>query len=149
MAVSEFVHRRRVQFRDTDASGIVHFSMYFCFAEEAEHGLWRAAGLRIEDPHSEFAWPRVGASFEYLTPLRFEDEFEVHLRVVAKSAKTFQYQAVLLKDGDVLAVGRTTTICVRKMPDGRLRAVNMPEDVASRFAVTPALEVPRRRAATP
>ena len=41
---------RRVQFYETDAAGIVHFSWFFRYMEEAEHALWREAGLSIHPP---------------------------------------------------------------------------------------------------
>ena len=44
---SEFRLRRRVQFYETDAAGMVHFSWFFRYMEEAEHALWREAGLSI------------------------------------------------------------------------------------------------------
>jgi YbgC/YbaW family acyl-CoA thioester hydrolase len=144
VALSEIIHRRRVQFRDTDVSGIVHFSVFFCYAEEAEHALWRAAGLRIDDPASGVHWPRVAASFEFLKPLRFEDEVDVHLRIVEKGPKTLTYQAVLLKAGEVAAVGSTTAICAQKDADGRMRAVDMPDEISSAFAATSPLDVPLR-----
>ena len=37
--------RRRVEFRDTDAAGIAHFSAFFFWMESAEHELLRAAGV--------------------------------------------------------------------------------------------------------
>ena len=39
--------RRRVEFRDTDAAGIVHFSAFFFWMESAEHELLRAAGVTV------------------------------------------------------------------------------------------------------
>ena len=74
---SEYRYRRRVQFHEMDAAGIVHFSWFFRYMEEAEHALWRAAGLSIAPPGSDIGFPRVAASFDYHRPLRFEDEFDV------------------------------------------------------------------------
>ena len=50
---SGFRYSRRVQFAETDLAGIVHFSWMFRYMEEAEHALWRAAGLSIADPGSD------------------------------------------------------------------------------------------------
>ena len=55
----EYRHRRRVQFYETDLVGIVHFAWYLRYMEEAEHALWRAAGLSIHDRDAEFGWLRV------------------------------------------------------------------------------------------
>lgn len=148
MTTSEFVYRRRVEYRDTDASGIVHFSAFFCYAEEAEHAMWRAAGLSVDSPVSGIVWPRIAASFDFLRALRFEDEIEVHLRVIGKTSKTLQYQAVIMLEGRVAAVGRTTTICARKRPGEPLKAIDMPAEIAARFEVVPPLDVPIRPTVT-
>ena len=44
---SEYRLKRRVQFYETDMAGIVHFSWFFRYLEEAEHAMWREAGLSI------------------------------------------------------------------------------------------------------
>ena len=133
MPVSEIVYRRRVTFPETDASGIVHFTNFFKYVEEAEHALWRAAGLSISARDPQIAFPRVAASFEFRKPLRFEDEFDVHLRIVAKTAKTLRYTATLHKDAELLAEGSLTIICVRRRPGEPMRATDIPEAISDCF----------------
>jgi acyl-CoA thioester hydrolase len=133
--ISEHTYHRQVQFPETDASGIVHFTNFFKYVEEAEHAMWRAAGLSIAAHDGEIGWPRVAASFEFRRPLRFEDEFDVHLKVVEKTRKTIRYSAVLRKDGEELAVGSLTIICVRRRPGEPARAMDMPPDIAASFQV--------------
>ena len=135
--VSELVYHRRVQFAETDASGIVHFTNFFRYIEEAEHAMWRAAGLSIAERDATIGWPRVAASCEFRKPLRFEDEFDVHLRVVAKTPKTLRYAAVLRRGGDVIAEGSLTVICVQRRPCEPSAAIDMPADISGRFAVAP------------
>jgi acyl-CoA thioester hydrolase len=135
LPLSEFVYQRRVQFPETDASGLVHFTNFFRYVEEAEHAMWRAAGLSISEPGSGIGWPRIAAAFDFHRPLHFEDEFEVHLRVAAKTSKTLRYAAVLRKDGQIVAEGSLTIICVRRVQNEPVRAVDMPADIASRFTV--------------
>lgn len=145
--ISEFRLTRRVQFHETDAAGIVHFSCFFRYMEEAEHGLWRAAGLSIAPPDARVGFPRVAASFEFLRPLRFEDEFEVLLEVTRKSAKSLSYRATVTRDGEVAARGTLAVACVTRAPGGPMRATPMPADIAARFAVAPAA-MPAARPAT-
>jgi YbgC/YbaW family acyl-CoA thioester hydrolase len=133
--ISEHVYRRRVQFPETDASGIVHFTNFFKYVEEAEHAMWRAAGMSINQHHRGIGWPRVAASFEFRKPLRFEDEFDVHLRVAEMTRKTIRYSAVLKKDGEVHAEGSLTIICVRRVPGEPVKAMDIPSDLASLFEV--------------
>ena len=146
MAMGEFSYRRRVQYRDTDASGIVHFSAFFVFCEEAEHAMWREAGLTVEARQTEIGWPRIAASFDFMRALRFEDEIDVQIRVIGKTSKTFRYQAVVRHEGRIAAVGTMSTICVRKRPGEPLRAIDIPPEIADRFTVMSPVDVPVRSA---
>ena len=135
MAISEFVYHRRVQFPETDASGIVHFTNFFKYVEEAEHAMWRAAGVSINQHDRGIGWPRVAASFEFRKPLRFEDEFDVHIRIAEKTGKTIRYAATLRRNGEVHAEGSLTIICVRRVAGEPIKATNIPPDLASLFEV--------------
>ena len=138
---SEYRLRRRVQWHETDAAGIVHFSCFFHYMEEAEHALWRAAGLSIAAPDATVGFPRVAASFDFRRPLRFEDEFEVHIRIVELSARSIRYATELTKDGQSLATGSLTIACVAREPGRPLRSTPIPAGIAERFAVAgPGLE---------
>ena len=145
----EFRYRRRVQFADTDLAGIVHFSALFRYMEEAEHALWRAAGLSIADPGSDIGWPRLSAACEFRNPLHFEDQFEVCVRIAAMKTRTLEYEFTILRGETVIAVGTMTSICVRKSP-GVMKATEIPELVATRLrnalrSTPPATPLPRLR----
>jgi YbgC/YbaW family acyl-CoA thioester hydrolase len=131
---SEYRLKRRVQFYETDMAGIVHFSWFFRYLEEAEHAMWREAGLSIAGGGG-IAWPRVDASFEFHRPLRFEDEFEVHIRVVSRDPRTIGYEGVITKDGERVATGRMTIKCVSKKPGEPMRSIDMPPEIDALFQV--------------
>src|SRR5215813_11061995 len=119
----EYRFRRRVNFYETDAAGLVHFSWFFRYMEEAEHALWREAGLSIHPPGSELGFPRVSTSFEFHSALRFEQEFDVHLRVAAITKRSIRYTCVLT-DGDTkIASGTLVTVCVRHRLNEPMAAV--------------------------
>ena len=103
--------------------------------EEAEHALWRAAGLSIAPPDAPVGFPRVAADFPFLQPLRFEDEFEVHICIADISQKKIRYKATVTKDGDKIATGSMTIACVTKRPGEPLRSTPIPETIASNFSV--------------
>ena len=130
---AEFIHRRRVQFAETDLAGIVHFSWYFRYMEEAEHALWRAAGLSIAPEAATVGWPRVAAAFDYKSPLRFEDEFDVAVRLDAVSRRTLQYGFTLRREAVMIGHGLLTTACVTKLPDGAMRSIDLPEGLVERL----------------
>jgi YbgC/YbaW family acyl-CoA thioester hydrolase len=131
---SEHRLRRRVQFYETDLAGFVHFSWFFRYMEEAEHALWREAGLTISDPSSDVAWPRLAASFDYQRPLKFEDEFDVLIRIVEMTNRTIRYRCELSRDGTPVATGSLTIICVNRA-SSPMRAIDIPSEIASRFQV--------------
>jgi acyl-CoA thioester hydrolase len=101
-------HRIRVRFAETDAMGIVHHSRYLLYLEEA-----RVAYLRhIGRPYP--AWRAQGMDatvlevhVRYLRPLRFDDEFDVHVALAEVSRTTFQMTYLLQRDGDACATGVT------------------------------------------
>ena len=134
---SEYRLRRRVQFYEVDSAGIVHFSNYFRYMEEAEHALWREAGLSIAwTGVPQVGFPRVATSFEFHRPLRFEDEFDIWIRVVEITQKAIRYTCVLKRDEVLIATGTLTIVCVMKQPDQSMKATAIPPDVATRFAVS-------------
>ena len=126
---------RRVAFSETVKAGIVHFSNFFRYVEDAEHALWRAAGLSISPQQSTHGWPRVSASCDFKKPLRFEDEFEVVIRVAAKSEKSITYEAHIEKDGERIAEGRLVIACVQRDADGTMKPVPIPAEVDDALSV--------------
>jgi YbgC/YbaW family acyl-CoA thioester hydrolase len=135
--VSEATIRRRVNFHETDAAGIVHFSCFFLYMEEAECALWRSAGLRNE-PTDDLAFPRVAASFDFHRPLRFEDEFDARIRIAEIGTKSIRYSCELALASEVVATGSMTIVCVRVTPDQPMRATPIPADIVDRFEVASA-----------
>lgn len=130
-----FVYRRRVAFAETDAAGIVHFSRYFRYMEEAEHALWREAGLSIAPKDAEHGFPRVNAAFDYYRPLRFEDEIEVRIRIEHTSTRTLSYKAELWRGTDHIATGTMVTACVQTAADGTLVAVPIPPHIRAALGI--------------
>jgi YbgC/YbaW family acyl-CoA thioester hydrolase len=133
---SEYTLRRRVFFYEVDSAGIVHFSNYFRYMEEAEHALWRAAGISIARSELGVGFPRVAASFEYHRPLRVEDEFDVRIRIVGISKRSMKYSCELTCGGESIATGSVTVVCVAQQPDKSMKAVPIPAEIAGRFAVS-------------
>ena len=137
VAWSEYRLRRRVNFYETDCAGIVHFSWFFSYLEEAEHAMWRAAGLSIAPAAGGVGFPRVNASFDYHRPLRFEDEFEV---AGPRGRDRPVEHALRLRDHD----GRRSASppapppsCAWSRTPAGMKSAPFPEDVISRFEVAP------------
>jgi YbgC/YbaW family acyl-CoA thioester hydrolase len=132
--VSEYRLRRRVLFYEADPAGIVHFSWFFRYMEEAEHALWREAGLSIAPRRSDVVFPRINAAFDYHSPLRFEEEFDVLIRVAAMTDKTMRYVCEVTRGQTKIATGSLTIVCATKQGD-EMKAVPFPPEIAARFGV--------------
>lgn len=133
---SEYTLRRRVLFHEVDSAGIVHFSVYFRYMEEAEHALWREAGLSVAPQGSDVGFPRVAAAFEYYRPLRFEDEFEARIRLVEMREKSLRYSCTLTKGEEKIATGTVTVVCVTRRPGEPMKARPLPAEITGRFEVS-------------
>ena len=131
--ISDLRVQRRVHFSETDAAGIVHFSHFFRYFEDAEHALWREAGLSIHSEGSPIGWPRIAASCAYHRPLKFEQLFDVTVRIGEMTTRTIAYVGEITRDGERIATGTWTIACVGKRPDGSMKSMDIPEDVAARF----------------
>ena len=134
---SEYRLRRRVNFYETDCAGIVHFNWFFRYLEEAEHAMWRAAGLSIAPDAGGVGFPRVNASFDYHRPLRFEDEFDVRIRIADLTSRTIRYACELTQGDTSIATGTLVIACVSKRPQEPMRLIDIPHEIASRFQVAP------------
>ena len=130
--VSDFTLHRRVNFYEADQAGIVHFSNYYRYMEEAEYGLWRSAGVSLE-PTGDYAFPRVAASFEFHAPLRFDDAFSVRLRIAHIGRTSLRYVCHITRGDTPIATGAMTLVCVSA---GDLRPVPLPPDRLARVTVS-------------
>lgn len=139
----EYKIRRRVEFSETDMAGIVHYANFFRYMESAEHEFFRSLGFSVVTRQVEppVGWPRVHASCDFKQPLRFEDEFEVHLLVTEKKSKSLSYQFRIRKLNAQPAVevarGSVTVVCVSHH-EGGMKATTIPAEIAKQIEVAPA-----------
>jgi YbgC/YbaW family acyl-CoA thioester hydrolase len=133
--LSEFTFTRRVDFGETDAAGIVHYSNFFRYMEACEHAFFRSLGTSIVDKSSGIGWPRVQASCDYRKPLYFEDEFTVVLRVTGKTSKSLSYEFIFDKDNIEVARGSLTVCCVRRDETGEMKATEIPITIADKIGI--------------
>jgi acyl-CoA thioester hydrolase len=119
-----FTQRVRVRFAETDAMGIVHHSRYLPYLEEA-----RVAYLRhIDHPYTEnqaagIDFAVLEAYVQYRSPLRFDDEVDVHLVLASATRATFQISYLLTVAGQT----RATAVTVHGAVDRSGRAARLPE----------------------
>ncbi len=137
----EFRYRRRVEFPETDMAGIVHFANYFRYMEAAEHAFFRSLGLSIHLEHEGriVGWPRVATECSYRWPLKFEDEFEIHLIVRKKNHRSLTYDFLFSDDnGRRIAKGSIKVACVDYDPaTGKMQSIRIPEYISEKIEEAP------------
>ena len=127
------IYKRRVEFAETDMAGQVHFSVFFRYMEEAEHAIWRKAGMRIAAEGREYQWPRISAQCDFKSRLRVDDEFEVRTEMAKVTNRTIQWAHTMLVGDRVVASGSVTAVCVQLQADGTFKAVQMPDEILNRL----------------
>lgn len=148
--------QRLVEFRDTDAAGIAHFSSFFFWMESAEHALLKSLGLRVVDhtpedadelfgvtsvdpvlksPGSlEVSWPRVSVAAEYRAAVRFDEEVGVAVGVAELGGSSVTYAFRFEREGLLVATGKVVAVrCLMRRGQKPL-PVRIPPGVASRLA---------------
>ncbi len=155
-----FKIKRLVEFSDTDMAGIVHFTAFFRYMEQAEHAFYRSLGMSVImlDGDRPISFPRVHASCDYTRPLRFEDEIEVEIIVREKKSKTLTLEFIFRRLGGAgevghirsddsspapeVARGKLIVVCVTKdASSGTMKSVEIPAFIADRIGQAPGAAV--------
>jgi acyl-CoA thioesterase FadM len=122
------VLKRRIEWMDTDAAGIYHWTTAFRLAEAAEAVLHTALGI------ADFtfgATPRVAVSASFAHSLRFNDLVDVALAVEAVGRTSVQYRLTITGQAGP-AVDGNLKACLIDRTTGR--AIPWPDDVRERLA---------------
>jgi acyl-CoA thioester hydrolase len=131
---ASFRTSRRVEFSDTDAAGIMHFSAFFRFMEQAEHDLLRSQALSVvmqdevtREGGGKLSWPRVHAHCDFRSPAHYEDEVAIEVWIARLGEKSVSYQFRFLLDDRELATGEITSVCCRLIPGQPPQSVAIPD----------------------
>ena len=136
---SVFSYERRVEFCETDAAGIAHFSSLIIYMEQAEHALLRSLGLSVASPQktlgseaetaSKISWPRVKVECDFLSPAKFEDVISVQTSIALLGSTSVTYQHRLSIGSTLIAHGKITSVCCSKA-NGSLSSIKIPSHVS-------------------
>jgi YbgC/YbaW family acyl-CoA thioester hydrolase len=105
-----------VEFSETDAAGLVHFSNFFRFMEKAERVLFANAGIPLfsSEANSIGGFPRVQASCQYRRPAAFGDHLQsqLWLEQLRASALHYRYRAWRLSTVEGLKTSENAPVLV-------------------------------------
>jgi acyl-CoA thioester hydrolase len=140
----DFRRSHRVRWRETDASGFVHFSNYIRMMEETEYAFLRSLNLSIvmRDEKGVVGFPRVSTEVEVHNPARWDDELDIWLQVSGSDGVKIGYRFEIANQSDVVATGKFLLACCRFPPGEPPRAILVPDFFLNRF---PRIEPERKR----
>ena len=123
-------------------AGIVHFSVFFAYMEEAEHALLKSLGLGVFSQYEgqEISWPRVAANCNYRNAIRFEDELSIRVTIERIGDKSVSYLHSIYCGDALVADGKITTVCCRIEHGERPQSISIPAhitDLLQPFVDTP------------
>ena len=124
--MASFSATRRVEFRDTDAAGIMHFASFFLLMESVEHEFLRHLGLSVlaNDGTGPVSWPRVNAQCDFRSAVRFEDVLSVTLSIERLGTKSVTYRFDISHDGRPVAEGHHDRRLLPAFDHRRTDAIN-------------------------
>ena len=122
------VIRRRIEWIDTDAAGIYHWTTAFRFVEAAEAAMHTALGI-ADDTFG--ATPRVAVSATFTRSLRFNDLAELELAVESIGRSSLVYRWTVATAGEPAAEGSLTIAFIDRSTG---RAVPWPPAIRERLA---------------
>jgi acyl-CoA thioesterase FadM len=120
---ARIVLRRRIEWIDTDAAGIYHWTTAFRLAEAAEAALHTALGIA---DRTFGVTPRVSVTAEFQRPLVFNDPVEVELTVEAVGRTSVRYALTIMGPDGPAMTGHVTACLIDR--ESR-RAVGWPDDM--------------------
>ena len=134
-----FAHRQRVRFGETDLQGVVYYANYLLFAEVGRIAYLRALGIDYRRDLIERGMDfTIGeASVRYQAPLRFDDEYDIRVRVgeIRSTSWVFEY-AFDRADGVRCAIGSTVQVILDPKTGKAARIPAQLRDILQRAKVT-------------
>lgn len=129
-----FETQRRVEFCETDAAGIAHFSSFLCYMEQAEHAFLRSLGASVVQPvggGAHLSWPRVKVECEYAAPARFEEVLRIRLQIERLGNRSVTYQFTFSSgDNEVVANGKVVAVCCLVKDHGQsIESMEIPKEL--------------------
>ena len=109
---ASIVVQRRIEWPDTDASGMYHNTAAFRFIEVAETALLDRLGF-VHEVYGRH--PRVHIEADFLQPLKFRDLVDIELRVAEVGRTSVTYDFEMRAGGEVAVRGRVVAVLMTGM----------------------------------
>ena len=106
-------HRLRVRYNECDPLGIVFNANFLVYTDIAINELWRAhLGGYEQMMEDGLDLAVVEANLRYFAPLKFDEEFDIDIRIDHIGDKSMTALLDFTKDGEEIASVTMTYVCI-------------------------------------
>jgi acyl-CoA thioester hydrolase len=110
----------RVRYAETDRMGLLHHANYLVYFEQGRTELLRSSGLAYRDLEDQgFLLVLTHVDVRYKSPARYDDLLTLRTTIERTTAVRIDHRYELLRDGVLLAEGKTTLACIDR--EGRVQ----------------------------
>lgn len=127
----EFQHRINVYYRDVDQMGIVYYTRYLEYFEEARTELLRSIDISVVDiEQNGYYLPVISCNCEYKNPAKFDDELTIITRISDPPRSTLKIEYEVINNDNTLCVlGETIHTFINKSG----KTVKPPKDIINKL----------------
>ncbi len=122
-----------VLFGDCDPAGIVFFPNFSRWMDAASLHFFMQCGVppwrELQKTTGIIGTPLLEIHTKFLMPATYGETIEVHTTVEEWRAKVLIQHHRIVRGDDLICEGRETRAFVVRQPDGRLKAIPVPEDI--------------------
>ncbi len=141
MALCSHTVSHKVAFAESDPAGIAHFTSFFAWFEQAEHGLLAQCGVPVMErvEGALRGWPRVKAAFDFRAPAHFGELLTVTVRLEEAGVRSLRFSCEVRRDGaggEIVATGEMVTVYAAMTGEGQPRALPLPDVFLQRLRTT-------------
>ncbi len=122
----------KIYYHDTDCGGVVYYSNYLKYLEEARTEFFSDKGFSIKelaDSGTMFVVARQ--EIDYKAPAVYGDTLEIKTKAAEMSAVKIVFEnEIFNQEGKLITKARTILVCV----DKNLKPKSIPEDIRRKFS---------------
>jgi acyl-CoA thioester hydrolase len=130
--MNDFYIEKKIYYHDTDAGGVVYYSNYFKYMEEARTEYLRKAGIDVADYMAKgtlFAVVHLEA--DYKRPARYGDTIKVSSKIESVGNASIHFVQEIKKGDTLLTTAKVVLACI----DTNMKARRVPEDLKEKFKI--------------
>ena len=113
---SEFIHKVKVYYEDTDSGGVVYYSNYLKFLERARTEMINSFGLsnkKLLEEHKTLVIVRT-CNIDYLSPSKLEDTLQIYSSIESFNKASFVIIQNIKKDDNLIVKAKLKLVTVNQ-----------------------------------